>query len=79
MENIDVIYRKQVTGLLNAIEAVPACGELQFKRSVNNFIFEPLLSTFVILLCLYFVGGHAVVQLVEALCYKSEGHGLDSR
>jgi len=24
-------------------------------------------------------GAHAVVQLVEALCYKPEGHGFDSR
>jgi len=24
------------------------------------------------------VRGHAVVQLVEALCYKSEGRGFDS-
>ena len=23
--------------------------------------------------------GHAVTQLVEALCYKSEGRGFDSR
>jgi hypothetical protein len=23
--------------------------------------------------------GYAVAQLVEALCYKSEGHGFDSR
>jgi hypothetical protein len=23
--------------------------------------------------------GYAVVQLVEALCYKLEGHGFDSR
>ena len=23
--------------------------------------------------------GHAVVQLVEALCYKPEGRGFDSR
>jgi hypothetical protein len=23
--------------------------------------------------------GHAVAQLVEALCYKSEGRGFDSR
>jgi hypothetical protein len=23
-------------------------------------------------------GGHMVMQLVEALCYKLEGHGFDS-
>jgi len=28
---------------------------------------------------LYFLRGHAVVQLVEALCYKPEGRGFDSR
>jgi hypothetical protein len=28
---------------------------------------------------LYLVGGHAVAQLVEALRYKPEGFGLDSR
>jgi hypothetical protein len=28
---------------------------------------------------LFTVGGHTVVQLVEALCYKSEGHEFDSR
>ena len=27
---------------------------------------------------LYVSVGHAVVQLVEALCYKPEGHGFDS-
>ena len=25
-----------------------------------------------------FLLGHAVAQLVEALCYKPEGHGFDS-
>jgi hypothetical protein len=25
----------------------------------------------------YFILGHAVAQLVEALCYKPEGRGLD--
>jgi hypothetical protein len=25
------------------------------------------------------MGGHAVVQLVEALCYNPEGRGFDSR
>jgi len=28
---------------------------------------------------LYFIRGHAVAQLVEALCYKPEGHGFNSR
>ena len=27
----------------------------------------------------YKARGHAVAQLVEALCYKSEGRGFDSR
>ena len=27
----------------------------------------------------YIYGGHAVAQLVEALCYKLEGHNFDSR
>jgi hypothetical protein len=27
----------------------------------------------------YWVGGHAVAQLVEALRYKAEGRGFDSR
>jgi hypothetical protein len=26
----------------------------------------------------YIIVGHAVAQLVEALCYKSEGRGFDS-
>ena len=30
-------------------------------------------------LCYMLLWGHAVVQLVEALCYKPEGHGFDSR
>jgi hypothetical protein len=30
-------------------------------------------------LCAYACGtGHAVAQLVEALCYKPEGHGIES-
>jgi len=28
---------------------------------------------------LQFCKGHTVAQLVEALCYKPEGHGFDSR
>jgi len=28
---------------------------------------------------LHFIRGHAVAQLVEALRYTPEGHGLDSR
>jgi len=31
------------------------------------------------ILVTYYDKGHAVVQLVEALRYKSEGHGFDSR
>ena len=29
--------------------------------------------------CVYLQLGHAVAQLVEALCYQSEGRGFDSR
>jgi len=29
--------------------------------------------------CTFLLRGHAVAQLVEALCYKSEGRGFDSR
>ena len=39
--------------------------------------------TYVVLYYVYTVhmlcSGHAVAQLVEALCYKSEGRGFDSR
>jgi hypothetical protein len=31
------------------------------------------------LLKLFFYPGHMVVQLVEALCYKPEGHGFESQ
>jgi hypothetical protein len=27
----------------------------------------------------FIIGGHAVAQLVEVLCYKPEGRGFDSR
>jgi len=30
-------------------------------------------------ICIYIYTGYAVAQLVEALCYKSEGRGFDSR
>jgi hypothetical protein len=41
------------------------------------FLFtQPL---FIIYVLLPFFGGHAVAQLVEALRYKPEGHGFDSR
>ena len=37
---------------------------------------DVLISSEVVVL--YTKSGHAVVNLVEALCYKSEGHGFDS-
>ena len=45
---------------------------------ISEFVRKLLLiSEFVYLLTGHL--GHAVVQLVEALRYKSEGHGFDSR
>jgi hypothetical protein len=35
------------------------------------------LSRLCLSICIYM--GHAVAQLVEALCYKPEGRGFDSR
>ena len=42
---------------------------------IDYFVF---IDSFPIFLMLYLVG-HAVAQLVEALCYKPEGRGFDSR
>ena len=46
---------------------------------LKSAIFFPFLAT-LILMCLSLVcGGYAVAQLVEALRYKPEGRGFDSR
>jgi len=45
-----------------------ANGKNEWSRDYENFG-----------LLLNFYWGHAVAQLVEALCYKSEGRGFDSR
>ena len=36
-------------------------------------------AEFLILITNIYCGGHAVAQLVDALCYKPEGRGFDSR
>jgi hypothetical protein len=52
-------------------------AELLFA-SFNTFI-QLTFFTFLLFVCIFISQGHAVAQLVEALCYKPEGRGFDSR
>ena len=51
-----------------------SCNVQHFTR-----LQEAIVLSKIILMYAFLVRGHAVAQLVEALRYKSEGRGLDSR
>jgi hypothetical protein len=52
---------------------------LLFSFTVN-FTHYRVVSVNIMIISSYhtIIKGHVVVQLVEALCYKPEGHGFDS-
>jgi len=51
-----------------------------YRRFYTNHSFLPLTAeTMRQKACIILIWGHAVAQLVEALRYKSEGRGFDSR
>ena len=49
--------------------------------SINDFNILLLSSTFLMIIfqVVYLPRGHSVLQFVEALRYKPDGHGFDSR
>jgi hypothetical protein len=62
-----------------------ACLEKDFRKKMEMVkgrqyhIVCVCVCVCVCIVCTCVLKGHAVAQLVEALCYKSEGRGFDSR
>jgi hypothetical protein len=61
----------------NALQAPSHSLEQEAWFSQDNLILGTLMFKFLTHTAIWW--GHTVAQLVEALCYKLEGHGFDSR